>query len=192
MTTRILEGRRINENNKSGACFYDATTGRAFGPIFQDEEEAERFVQFLAGIDPRNIDWSQDFHTSPYRVWLACDKVAQRPAVQFSIKDCSEADPRHPEGDGHTLWAFNLSLVEHCFPLFNGWSNHDVCKQLEKDDVLRRTPNTNPLRNEENYNVEHSCLYCYFDTKDLAEGFLSRLNEWLCKNWHRAYPKGAK
>lgn len=47
MGVRILGG-------EDGACLYDSVTMWAFGPIFEDHEQAESFLQWLpAGIDAR-------------------------------------------------------------------------------------------------------------------------------------------
>ena len=46
-------GCRILEDKENGAVFYCSTTGWAFGPVMDDEEEAEEFMNWLHG-DPRS------------------------------------------------------------------------------------------------------------------------------------------
>jgi diadenosine tetraphosphatase ApaH/serine/threonine PP2A family protein phosphatase len=51
MGCHILEGRETPDGAEM-ACFYCSTTGTAFGPIMQNREEAEKFLEFCHG-DPR-------------------------------------------------------------------------------------------------------------------------------------------
>lgn len=55
MATMILEGVKVNDSDKRAAAFYDDTTGLAFGPLMDDAEEAEAFLQWVLarGRDPR-------------------------------------------------------------------------------------------------------------------------------------------
>jgi hypothetical protein len=49
---------RITSEEHKVALF-DSTTGEAFGPVFDSEQEAEEFVDFVnerTGKDPREID----------------------------------------------------------------------------------------------------------------------------------------
>lgn len=47
-------GVRILTNKKDDqACFFCSTSEWAFGPIMKNEEEAEAFLKYLGGIDPR-------------------------------------------------------------------------------------------------------------------------------------------
>lgn len=55
MGVRILVGDPKEHDSEDTACFYCSTTGWAFGPIMQSQEEAEMFLQFLGGIDPRTL-----------------------------------------------------------------------------------------------------------------------------------------
>ena len=48
-------GCRILEDPENGACFYCSTTDVAFGPVMQNREEAEMFLEVLPH-DPRIMD----------------------------------------------------------------------------------------------------------------------------------------
>jgi hypothetical protein len=53
MGIRILSG-YLDGSHVSGACLYCSTSMTAFGPIFEDEFEAEAFVKWLPNEpDPR-------------------------------------------------------------------------------------------------------------------------------------------
>lgn len=45
-------GVRILNDEDTGACLYDSVTMTAFGPIFDDRDQAEEFLSWL----PNNID----------------------------------------------------------------------------------------------------------------------------------------
>ncbi len=45
MGVRILVGNLDGTKDIDGACLYDSVTMTAFGPIFDDEEEVEAFLQ---------------------------------------------------------------------------------------------------------------------------------------------------
>jgi hypothetical protein len=47
-------GCRILESPTDGACFYCSTTGWAFGPVFENREQAERFLEVYPD-DPRQL-----------------------------------------------------------------------------------------------------------------------------------------
>ena len=47
MGCRILEGEKVNENDRLAAVFYDSVTEWAFGPVMADQCEAEAFMSFL-------------------------------------------------------------------------------------------------------------------------------------------------
>lgn len=50
---RILEGNH-SHHDRGRAVLYCSTAGVAFGPLFEDGEEAEAFLQFLGpDVDPR-------------------------------------------------------------------------------------------------------------------------------------------
>lgn len=51
MGIRILEGKRVEETSEDGACFYDSTTGTAFGPMFKNYTEASAFLKWLYATD---------------------------------------------------------------------------------------------------------------------------------------------
>jgi hypothetical protein len=56
MAVMILEGVKVNEDDeRRSAVFYCGTSGLAFGPLMDDAEEAEAFLQWLTrrGRDPR-------------------------------------------------------------------------------------------------------------------------------------------
>lgn len=175
MGTRILEGKRINECDKPGAVFYDSTTGQAFGPIFDTGEDAEKFMSFLAGIDPRHLSWGYELSTgnSLYLLWIKAGRKAQRPVYQFDASFLHKTDRR---GE----WGMSCSFVEHCFPLFTGlkYGNNDV------GDILKQAG----IVGDAELDTEHSCVYVYFKSKVAGEQFIWRLNGWLRDNWHRAYP----
>lgn len=175
MAARILEGIRINEGEGSGAVFYDSTVQRAYGPVFENAEEAERFLTYLAGVEPGILDWGTNLAVGErlYSSWLKDDKPAKRPVVQL------DKDYLYKVGADEEEWNFSADLVETCFPLFNGSSNHDVGKILQKAGVIEGQPDT-----------EHSCVYAHFKTEAEGQAFLERLNAWLRDNWHKAYPEG--
>lgn len=47
MGVRISDPRHV--------CLYDPVSGTAFGPVFSDALEAEDFLEWLGGRDPRDI-----------------------------------------------------------------------------------------------------------------------------------------
>lgn len=193
MGTRILEGRRINEGDRPGAVFYDSTDGRAFGPIFDNAEDAEKFTKFLSNFDPRELIWG-DEHSSGdrlYRLWLECGRVERRPVVQL---DDSYVHRKLNLDEGGEEWGISCSLVEHLFPLFNGYNNHEVAEILRKHKVIPRGGEVggDEEEHDETFDTEFSCFYAYFKTEKAAQQFLWRLNKWLRENWHRAYPEEKK
>jgi hypothetical protein len=58
MGIRILEGKKINEADAEAASLYCSTSGRSFGPLFDDADEAEAFLDYCQGIgsDIRKVD----------------------------------------------------------------------------------------------------------------------------------------
>ncbi len=182
MGTRILEGVKINESDSPGAVFYDSTSGRAFGPVFEGAEEAENFLTFLGGVDPSRLTWGTDLSSGEdlYKIWLECGKLAKRPVVQLDPsfinwdEDC--------ESTTHDPWYMICSLTEVCFPLFLGVQNgnNGVRDLLRKQGLVTSTMSTSS---------ERSCFYAYFKTKEDGLAFLDRLNKWLRDNWHKAYPE---
>lgn len=52
MGVRILVGDWHHHDSEDTACFYCSTSGVAFGPVMQSEDEAEMFLKYL-GVDPR-------------------------------------------------------------------------------------------------------------------------------------------
>ena len=56
MGVRIMEGNR--EGDSQGACLYCSTTMWAFGPIFEDGDQALAFCDWLI-TDPRSLSDSQ-------------------------------------------------------------------------------------------------------------------------------------
>ena len=65
MGVRILAG-TLDGTTVSGACFYCSTSMTAFGPIFEDEFEAEAFVKWLPDEpDPRQYS-SNELHDLYY------------------------------------------------------------------------------------------------------------------------------
>lgn len=55
MGCRILQGDGSTIDSV-GAVLYCSTAGWAFGPVFDDREQAERFIEWLAPRDPRSVD----------------------------------------------------------------------------------------------------------------------------------------
>ena len=53
MGVRIIQADGIGDS--TGAVFYCSTTGWAFGPVMEDREEAEKFLEFLSPVDPRTL-----------------------------------------------------------------------------------------------------------------------------------------
>ena len=53
MGVRILVGDRRDHDSENTACFYCSTTGWAFGPTFTSRDQAEMFLKYLGGVDPR-------------------------------------------------------------------------------------------------------------------------------------------
>ena len=47
MGVRIIEGNRDGSTSQDVAVLYCSTTGVAFGPLFEDYDEAERFLKYL-------------------------------------------------------------------------------------------------------------------------------------------------
>ena len=47
MGVRILEG--------DGACLYCSTSMWAFGPVFEDRDQAQAFLEFLGAVDARTL-----------------------------------------------------------------------------------------------------------------------------------------
>lgn len=192
MGTRILEGQRINEGDRPGAVFYDSTDGRAFGPVFDSAEEAEKFTKFVGNFDPRELLWGDELSAGErlYRLWLACGRVARRPPVQLDESYIHKNKDDH----GKDEWGISCSLVEHCFPLFNGFNNNEVAEILRKQKVIPRGGDVggDEEDHDETFDTEFSCFYAYFKTEKAAQQFLWRLNAWLRENWHRAYPSEEK
>lgn len=213
--TRILEGQRINECDKTGAVFYDSTDGLAFGPVFESAEEAERFMSFLAGIDPCRLGWVGIGATGAdlYKLWLECGKPDKRPVVQLDESFLSKDDSEHGEClDCDALIDLHRNGGTHC-DCGDEWVNGKclvddgseqwsiACSLVEHcfplflglkhgnhdvTDILRRA---GVLGEETVTDPEHSCFYAYFKSKKKGQEFLWRLNGWLRDNWHRAYPK---
>lgn len=60
MSTRILEG-------EAGAALYDSVTERAFGPLFESEEDAVNFLQVAGENKVTVFPWTaatEEFHTA--------------------------------------------------------------------------------------------------------------------------------
>ena len=51
MGVRIIQG-KLDGDSRGYACWYCSTSMWAFGPVFEDEFEAEEFLQWIHG-DPR-------------------------------------------------------------------------------------------------------------------------------------------
>lgn len=191
MATRILSGIRINEGeDKPGAVYYDGTTGQAFGPVFDSLEDAESFMSFLSKLDPGQLhDWHGHPETSDalrlYRLWIKCGKKSRRPVFQFSEeflyenRDDTFDEVLLPADPLPSSWSISCSLVEHCFPLFLGYNNNEVLGILKKNKVITKA---------DDVDSESSCIYARFKTKKAALAYLKRLNAFLKRNWHKAYP----
>lgn len=205
MATFILAGERLNEGEgKTGAVFYNSTSGVAFGPVFDSAEDAENFMSFLR-VDPGLFhDWDSDPELSMaqglYKLWIECGKPAKRPVVQLGedflhdrnedhhAKDAlhcicgGDWGPKGCEASGEDPWGMSCSLTEHCFPLFLGYNNNELLPVLKKHKVV--------VSKGMSADTEHSCFYAYFKTKEAGLAFLERLNKFLRENWHKAYPEG--
>jgi len=212
MGTRILEGVRVNECDKPGAVFYDSTTGRAFGPVFDNAEEAERFLSFIAGVDPRAIGWG---HASTgdelHKLWLASGRKDQREVFQFDKSFLSKQEPHEECLDCDDLIQMHRDGYRHCGDCDEPWDEEKgrcsaqvsggwtmACSFVEhcfplfsglangNNDVADILKKAGVIGDAE-VDPEHSCLYVYFKSRKEAEQFLWRLNGWLRENWHRAY-----
>jgi hypothetical protein len=53
MGVRIIQA--DGEGDSQGACLYCSTSMWAFGPIFEDRDQAEAFLQYLGHVDPRTL-----------------------------------------------------------------------------------------------------------------------------------------
>lgn len=217
MGTRILDGRRVNECDKPGAVFYDSTDGLAFGPVFDNAEEAERFMSFLAGIDPSRLGWVGVGATGYdlYKLWLECGRVAKRPVVQLDESYLHKNDSKHGEClDCDALIALHREGGTHC-DCGESWVNGKCVDDDGKEewglscslvehcfplflglrygnndvaDILKKAG----VVGDAEVDPEHSCFYVYFKKgKKQAEQFLWRLNGFLRDNWHKAYPEEA-
>lgn len=54
MGTRILEGVQGGDSH-GRAVLYDSVTGIAFGPVFEDSDTAQAFLDFLSPTDARKL-----------------------------------------------------------------------------------------------------------------------------------------
>jgi hypothetical protein len=79
MGTRILAGTRVNDCDAPGAVLYDSVTDTAFGPLFDDEAAATRFLVFLerVGLDARDVHGRGSMD-----LWLAEWRSAEARAAQ--------------------------------------------------------------------------------------------------------------
>ncbi len=46
MGIHLLVGRKVNDSDEPGAVMFCSTSGLAFGPVFESEDEADRFVEW--------------------------------------------------------------------------------------------------------------------------------------------------
>lgn len=72
MGVRILEGGGGRGDN-NGACLYCSVTMWAFGPIFEDHDQAQEFLDWL-GTDPRGYNDVELRHR--YHMFLERKEVA--------------------------------------------------------------------------------------------------------------------
>lgn len=217
MGTRILEGVRINECDKPGAVFYDSTEGRAFGPVFDDAEEAESFLSFITGVDPRMLSWSTRGVSNGdtlYKMWLASGRVSRRLAPRLhedvltnngnphtKCLDCDALIDLHRAGGTHCDCGENWDTSKNKCVDDDGVEEWELACDLTElcfplfnglkygnNDVAAILKKEGVIGDAE-VDPEHSCLYVHFRKgKKQAEQFLWRLNNWLGSNWHRAYP----
>lgn len=70
MGVRILAGTRINDTGDAAACFYCSVTCNTFGPLYEDQWEAEDFLQYCLAEhkDPRKL-WDDGTLTDIYLAW---------------------------------------------------------------------------------------------------------------------------
>ena len=83
MGVRVLEGIRINDTGHDGveykgAVMYCSVSNVAFGPVFRDGDQAERFIALLSHVDPRQFDVLE---------------LASQASVFFAMKGEAEHDP---------------------------------------------------------------------------------------------------
>lgn len=96
MGIRIIAGTKINECDKPAAVFYDSCSGRVFGPIMADAEEAEAFQHWLAsgeiaGLrDPRTMDHDVTCHMLASFRRGRSDWEAQQERVKWAHLDEEE------------------------------------------------------------------------------------------------------
>jgi hypothetical protein len=76
MGVRILAG-HIDGSSFTGACLYCSTTMQAFGPIFEDEFEAQDFLKWLPDEpDPRVYSSSE--LVGLYSEWLNLKQALEK------------------------------------------------------------------------------------------------------------------
>lgn len=178
MAARILEGEKVNESGR-GACFYDSTTGQAYGPMFEDAQEAERFLTYLAGIDPGRLCWDGrewDSGTRLHHQWLGEGKPERRPVFQFDYTWYSFVET-NPEDSGEKAhWAFS-SDMECLFPFMRHLDCNVIGRVLLKHGVAK----------QDEIDTESSCVFGRFWTEKDAKDFIDQFNAFLRENWHKAY-----
>ncbi len=57
----------VRTTHSEACAMYDSVTGRAFGPVFESEENVDEFLDWLEG-DPRGL--SADKLDELYQQWL--------------------------------------------------------------------------------------------------------------------------
>ena len=90
MGVRIIEGNG-SYGTETGAVLICSTSGVAFGPVMHDSEEAEKFLEFLGGVDARSFTepelmakWSEFLNGSQ-----VCDQC-QKPVPHKEWKEHQE------------------------------------------------------------------------------------------------------
>ncbi len=48
----------VRTTHEHAVCLYDSVTGLAFGPVFEDESQADEFIDWLT-VDPRSYTSEQ-------------------------------------------------------------------------------------------------------------------------------------
>jgi len=178
MKTLILEG-----TNGKAIMYTDREL--AFGPVFDSKADAESFLHFISHTRPDCLEWvggrfSMGRHL--YMLWSDAGKKPERKCVQFDINDLTKPEPEPDDkpNSWERKWSFSCDMDHYCFPLFLSLDGcNEVGRILKRDRVIRSNM------------TDHGgdCLRVWFNTEKAAQMFIQRLNAWLVKNWHKAYPK---
>jgi hypothetical protein len=74
MGVRIIEGVKINEEDRPAAVLYDSTDNRALPFVFDSAEEAQSFLDWLGGDPRRSTRFELD---RLFNNWVVAGKPAK-------------------------------------------------------------------------------------------------------------------